>query len=45
MSTERLHRHVVPVATLLVALLVVWYLAAIGMNASGAIERVLAPKG
>ncbi len=45
MNTERLHRHVVPVATLLVALLVVWYLAAVAMNASGAIERVLAPKG
>lgn len=45
MSIERLHRHALPVATLLLALLVVWYAAAVGMNADGAIERVLAPKG
>lgn len=36
---------VVPVATLLLALLVVWYLGAVWLNAPGAIERVLAPKG
>lgn len=41
---ERLKLHAVPVATLLVALLIVWYAAAIGMNSAGAIERVLAPK-
>ncbi len=34
-----------PVATLLAALLVVWYLGCIGLNSQGAIERVLAPKG
>lgn len=45
MSTERLRSHALPVVTLLVALLIVWYAAAIGMNADGAIERVLAPKG
>ena len=45
MSIEPLRRHALPVATLLLALLVVWYLAAVGMNADGAIERVLAPKG
>jgi len=45
MSIERLRSHALPVATLLVALLIVWYAAAIGMNADGAIERVLAPKG
>ena len=45
MSIEPLRRHALPVATLLLALLVVWTLAAVGMNASGAIERVLAPKG
>ena len=45
MSIERLRLHALPVATVLVALLIVWYAAAIGMNSSGAIERVLAPKG
>ena len=45
MSIEKLRLHAVPVATLLVALLIVWYAAAIGMNSAGAIERVLAPKG
>ena len=45
MSIERLRLHALPVATLLVALLVVWYAAAVGMNAAGAIERVLTPKG
>ena len=38
-------RRVVPIATVLVATLVVWYLGCIALNASGAIERVLAPKG
>lgn len=45
MSIERLRLHAVPVLTLVLALLVVWYAAAVGMNAAGAIERVLAPKG
>ena len=34
-----------PVATLLAALFVVWYLGCIGLNSQGAIERVLTPKG
>ncbi|MDE1950156.1 MAG: ABC transporter permease [Burkholderiales bacterium] len=33
---------IVPVASVLAALLVAWYLGCIGLNASGAIERVLA---
>jgi NitT/TauT family transport system permease protein len=45
MNIERLRLHAVPVLTLVLALLVVWYAAAVGMNAAGAIERVLAPKG
>jgi len=45
MSIERLRIHALPVASLLVVLFVVWYTAAVGMNAAGAIERVLAPKG
>lgn len=45
MSIDRLRMHALPVATVLVALLFVWYAAAIGMNSAGAIERVLAPKG
>ena len=34
-----------PVATLLLAALVIWYLGCIGLNSQGAIERVLEPKG
>ena len=45
MNIDRLRSHVLPVTTLLVALLIVWYGAAVGMNSAGAIERVLAPKG
>lgn len=45
MSIERLRSHALPVGTLLAALIVVWYALAVGMNASGAIERVLAAKG
>lgn len=45
MSIDRLRSHALPVTTLLVALLIVWYGAAVGMNSAGAIERVLAPKG
>jgi len=45
MTIERLRSHALPVATLLLALFIVWYAAAVGMNADGAIERVLAPKG
>jgi NitT/TauT family transport system permease protein len=38
-------QHALPVATVLAAVLLLWYLGAIGLNAQGAIERVLAPKG
>ena len=34
-----------PVATVLAAVLVAWYLLAVALNTSGAVERVLAPKG
>ena len=34
-----------PVGTLLLATLIVWYLGCIGLNSQGAIERVLTPKG
>lgn len=36
---------VVPVAAVLAVVVVAWYLGAIGLNADGAVERVLAPKG
>jgi NitT/TauT family transport system permease protein len=47
MTTDavRLHQKVLPVATVLAAVAVLWYVAAVGLNAAGAIERVLAPKG
>jgi NitT/TauT family transport system permease protein len=45
MSIERLRLHALPVATLLLALIILWYAGAVGMNADGAIERVLAPRG
>ena len=45
MNIERLRSHALPVTTLLLALLIVWYVAAVGMNSAGAIERVLEPKG
>ncbi len=34
-----------PVITVLAAVLLLWYLGSIGLNAAGAVERVLAPKG
>ena len=34
-----------PVATVLLAALLLWYAGAVGLNAAGAIERVLAPNG
>lgn len=37
--------HGLPIATVLAAVLLVWYLGSLGLNAAGAIERVLAPKG
>jgi NitT/TauT family transport system permease protein len=38
---QRLQRDGLPVAVMLVAVLVLWYVAAVWMNAAGAIERVL----
>ena len=40
-----LTQRVGPVAMVLAALGLLWYLAAIGLNAAGVIERVLAPRG
>jgi NitT/TauT family transport system permease protein len=41
---ERLRR-LLPVASVLAGVVVLWYLGAVVLNAPGAIERVLAPKG
>jgi NitT/TauT family transport system permease protein len=38
-------RRLLPVAAVLTGVVVVWYLGAFALNAPGAIERVLAPKG
>lgn len=38
-------QRVLPVAVLLALLLIVWLVAAVGLNAAGAIERVLNPRG
>ena len=38
-------QNIVPVCTVLLVVLVIWYLAAWWLNAPGAIERVLDPKG
>ena len=38
-------QQLLPVATVLLATLLLWYAGAVGLNAAGAIERVLAPKG
>jgi NitT/TauT family transport system permease protein len=38
-------RRFLPVLAVLAGVLIAWYLGAIGLNAQGAIERVLAPKG
>lgn len=37
--------NIVPVCTVLLVVLIVWYIAACWLNAPGAIERVLAPQG
>lgn len=42
---EALRRHALPVACVLFAGLLLWYLLALWLNAPGAIERVLAPHG
>ncbi len=39
-----LSQRVLPVAVVLAAVLLLWYLGCIGLNAAGAIERVLAPR-
>lgn len=45
MIRSKIQQHLVPVATLLAAGLVLWYLLAIWLNSAGVIERVLAPQG
>ncbi|ACS83855.1 ABC transporter permease [Musicola paradisiaca] len=45
MNTELIRRHALPVGVVLLAALLGWYLLAVGLNAAGAIERTLAPKG
>ncbi|MBL0090111.1 MAG: ABC transporter permease [Ideonella sp.] len=40
-----LQQRVLPVLTVLVAVLLLWYAGCVGLNSAGAIERVLAPKG
>jgi NitT/TauT family transport system permease protein len=42
---NKLRDRLMPVASVLAGVVLVWYLACIGLNAPGAIERVLAPKG
>ena len=45
MSIDALRRRVLPVMVVGAVILVLWYAAAIGLNAPGTIERVLAPQG
>ena len=45
MSTERLGDHIVPVTSVLLVCVLAWYALAVGLNAQGAIERVLSPRG
>lgn len=40
-----LREQALPVATVLLAVLLLWYAGAVGLNAEGAIERVLVPRG
>jgi len=42
--TERLRRNAGPVAAVLTALLLLWYLGCIGLNARGVIEREFADR-
>ena len=44
-SVVRFRRQGLPVAVMLLAVLVAWYVGAVVLNASGAIERVLPPDG
>jgi NitT/TauT family transport system permease protein len=39
------HQRLLPVATVLAAVLLLWYAGCVLLNAPGAVERVLAPKG
>ncbi|WP_395703824.1 ABC transporter permease [Aquabacterium sp.] len=45
MKSSLLAQRAMPVATMLAAVLLLWYVGSVGLNAAGAIERVLAPKG
>ncbi len=45
MKSEQLLQRVLPIATVLAAVLALWYAGSVGLNAAGAIERVLAPRG
>ncbi|MGK9175189.1 ABC transporter permease [Yokenella regensburgei] len=42
---QRLHWYALPVGTVLLAALLLWYVLAFALNASGVIDRVLAPRG
>lgn len=42
---HRIGLHVLPVSTILLLVVIVWYGLAIAMNASGVIERILSPRG
>ena len=45
MKPELLSQRLLPVASVLLAVLLLWYCAVVGLNAAGAVERVLAPNG
>lgn len=45
MNTETLRQHAIPVSVMVLVGLLLWYCLAIGMNASGAIARVLPKDG
>lgn len=44
-TLQRLRLQGPPIAVILLLVLLAWYAAALGLNAAGAIERVLAPRG
>jgi NitT/TauT family transport system permease protein len=44
-AEHRLRDRALPVASILVAVILLWYAGAVALNAPGAIERVLAPRG
>ena len=43
--SQRLHLHVLPVGSVLLVALILWYVLAFALNASGVIDRVLTPRG